>query len=129
LLMLCSRANTQEEITIPELYAHIETLTQDRFQGRAPGGRINKKLIRYLRSDLKKSGVRHFDGGFFQPFTCTMRSPEGEPPGLEVKTWNVVGYIPGNDPEFRKEYIVLGAHYDHLGMGGPSSKAPTQTGL
>jgi aminopeptidase YwaD len=28
---------------------------------------------------------------------------------------NVVGYLPGSDPEFYDEYIVIGAHYDHLG--------------
>ncbi|MGH2649003.1 MAG: M28 family peptidase [Ginsengibacter sp.] len=36
----------------------------------------------------------------------------------KVKTANVVGFIEGTDPELRNEYIVLGAHYDHLGMGG-----------
>ena len=38
-----------------------------------------------------------------------------------VKTANVVGHIKGNDPLLRNEYIVIGAHYDHLGMGGPGS--------
>ena len=36
----------------------------------------------------------------------------------KVKTANVVGVIQGTDPELKDEYIVLGAHYDHLGMGG-----------
>ncbi len=36
----------------------------------------------------------------------------------KVKTANVVGVIEGTDPELKDEYIVLGAHYDHLGMGG-----------
>jgi len=36
-----------------------------------------------------------------------------------MKTANVVGYIEGNDPELKKELIVIGAHYDHLGkLGG-----------
>lgn len=30
---------------------------------------------------------------------------------------NVVGWIEGSDPELKNEYIVLGAHYDHLGYG------------
>jgi len=30
---------------------------------------------------------------------------------------NVVGYLPGNDPKLRDEVIVIGAHYDHLGLG------------
>ena len=36
----------------------------------------------------------------------------------KIKTANVVGLIEGSGPELKKEYIVLGAHYDHLGMGG-----------
>lgn len=35
-----------------------------------------------------------------------------------VRTNNVVGIIEGNDPVLKHEYIVLGAHYDHLGWGG-----------
>jgi len=41
---------------------------------------------------------------------------------------NVVGFLPGNDPALRNEVIVLGAHYDHLGLGERSSLAPTQIG-
>ena len=35
----------------------------------------------------------------------------------EAQVPNVVTVIPGRDPKLRKEYIVLGAHMDHLGMG------------
>ncbi|MGZ8998775.1 MAG: M20/M25/M40 family metallo-hydrolase, partial [Allosphingosinicella sp.] len=36
-----------------------------------------------------------------------------------VRSNNVVGLIPGNDPSLRGEYIVLSAHLDHLGVGEP----------
>lgn len=39
----------------------------------------------------------------------------------KVKTQNVVALLEGNDPILKDEYIVLGAHYDHLGFGGPGS--------
>ena len=41
----------------------------------------------------------------------------------EVKSisWNVGGYFEGNDPELKNEYIIIGAHFDHLGMGGDGS--------
>ena len=39
----------------------------------------------------------------------------------EVETQNVVAYIEGSDPNLKNEYVVLGAHYDHLGMGGAES--------
>jgi Zn-dependent M28 family amino/carboxypeptidase len=34
---------------------------------------------------------------------------------------NVLGLIPGNDPALRDEWIVVGAHFDHLGTGGEGS--------
>ncbi|MGC1390568.1 MAG: M20/M25/M40 family metallo-hydrolase [Bacteroidales bacterium] len=36
-------------------------------------------------------------------------------------TRNVMMLLPGEDPELKNEYIILGAHFDHLGMGGPGS--------
>ncbi len=39
----------------------------------------------------------------------------------KVKTANVVAFLPGRDPLLKKETIVAGAHYDHLGLGGPGS--------
>ena len=37
---------------------------------------------------------------------------------------NVVAYIPGTDPVLKKEIVVLGGHFDHLGYGGASSLEP-----
>ena len=34
---------------------------------------------------------------------------------------NVIGLLEGSDPELKNSYIVIGAHYDHLGMGGTGS--------
>jgi len=47
----------------------------------------------------------------------------GRPVSLQVKhrwqeqstAFNVVGVLPGKDPELAKELLVIGAHYDHLG--------------
>ena len=41
--------------------------------------------------------------------------------------YNVVGVIEGDDPKLKREYIVIGAHYDHLGHGGESSLAPNSS--
>lgn len=34
-----------------------------------------------------------------------------------IPTQNVVGYIEGNDPKLKDEYIVIGGHMDHVGLG------------
>ena len=44
----------------------------------------------------------------------------------EVEATNVVGILDGSDPILKKEVIVIGAHYDHLGHGGEGSLAPRE---
>jgi len=39
-----------------------------------------------------------------------------------AQTSNIVGYIEGTDSRLKDEYIVIGAHYDHLGWGISSSR-------
>jgi Zn-dependent M28 family amino/carboxypeptidase len=38
-------------------------------------------------------------------------------------TRNVIGMLEGSDPKLKNEVVVIGAHYDHLGMGGEHSLA------
>lgn len=40
---------------------------------------------------------------------------------VEAISWNVGGFIEGTDPELKKEVIIIGAHFDHLGMGEEGS--------
>ncbi|WP_086478018.1 M28 family metallopeptidase [Arenibacter amylolyticus] len=114
----------QEEITEKELKEHIVFLTSDSHKGRNPGGKINRKIVSYIIKEFKKSGIPPFNRSYKQPFRAKLRVKKGEKPKKEVKTWNVIGLIEGSDPQLKNEYIVLGAHYDHLGKGGgPSSKS------
>ena len=39
-------------------------------------------------------------------------------------THNVIGLVPGRDPRLAQEVVVVGAHYDGLGLGGPGSLEP-----
>ena len=41
---------------------------------------------------------------------------------------NVLAAIPGSDPAMKNEWVVVGAHYDHLGLGDRNSLAPSQIG-
>lgn len=47
---------------------------------------------------------------------------------VKKTTANVIGLLRGNDGRLSSEYIVVGAHYDHLGLGGPESLAQTPEG-
>lgn len=39
----------------------------------------------------------------------------------KVTTQNIVGYLEGTDEILKNEYVIIGAHYDHLGFGGEGS--------
>ena len=43
-------------------------------------------------------------------------------------TANVVGRMAGSDPAVAEECVIVGAHYDHLGLGGENSASPDQIG-
>ena len=47
-----------------------------------------------------------------------------------ANTRNVVMLLPGEDEQLKNEYVIIGAHFDHLGMGGQgsSSRAPDTVG-
>lgn len=40
---------------------------------------------------------------------------------IEKSSWNVGAFIPANDPNYSNEYVVIGAHFDHLGWGESNS--------
>ena len=47
----------------------------------------------------------------------------------EIETYNVIGILKSPNPRFSEEYIVVGAHYDHLGMGTSGSRRPGLTAV
>ncbi|ETX05758.1 MAG: hypothetical protein ETSY2_21095 [Candidatus Entotheonella gemina] len=53
-------------------------------------------------------------------YTQTWRSRGGDPE-RQVTLQNVVGVIPGSKPEWHGQSVVVGAHYDHLGLGWPDA--------
>jgi hypothetical protein len=63
-----------------------------------------------------------FEGLPAGPSALTVSLRVGEPTERTTKVRNVVGLLRGSDPELKETYVVLSAHYDHLGVG-PSSVA------
>jgi Zn-dependent M28 family amino/carboxypeptidase len=102
---------SQEAVTVNELEEHIQFLTADSLGGRYPGTEANKTVVDYIASDFSKNNI----SSLLQEFEATLRKDSSQ-----VSTWNVLGLLEGNDPILKKETIVLGAHYDHLGKKGDS---------
>jgi hypothetical protein len=69
------------------------------------------------------------DSSYFQPFTISPDAPAVMHIQLsQASSRNVVGFIAGTSPSLRGQVVVVGAHYDHLGLGGFGSLAPDSTG-
>lgn len=124
-----SSSYSQSNITVNELKDHIVFLTSENNAGRYPGGKANKRIVKYLEKDFKKLGLLSFKNNYKQKFKARLRVEKGEQEKPLATTRNVFGYIKGNDPNLKNEYIILGAHYDHLGLGGPSSKSDKKNSI
>ena len=102
---------SQIEITEKELKSHIQFLTADSLAGRFPGSKANEQVVNYLVNDFKSNNIRTL----IQEFEAKLRKDKSI-----VTTWNVLGLVEGKDSILKKEVIILGAHYDHLGKKGDS---------
>ena len=61
------------------------------------------------------------DNRDFEPVALGVTTSIGFDVGINrVSTANVLGLLPGSDPELRDEVVIYTAHHDHLGIGTPN---------
>ncbi|RIV20720.1 M20/M25/M40 family metallo-hydrolase [Fibrisoma montanum] len=95
---------------------HIRWLAADKMQGRGTGSPENAKAAAYIVRQFRKAGLKPLGtAGFYQPFTAEVRRVV-VPDSLR-KAANVIGFLNNDAPHT----IVIGAHYDHLGLGRQGS--------
>ena len=107
----------------------IRYLSDDRLQGRMTGSPGADTAAAYLARRFEQVGLQSAAGGWFQSFTVAKEAPVAQSArvgGLVGR--NVIGLLPGHDPNLRNETVIVGAHYDHLGLGGFGSLDPDSTG-
>ena len=101
LVFVSSVAYAQEALT-DRLKKHVYTLAADSLMGRSAGSVFAAKAAAYIERQWEEIGLTPLVGeSFLVPF--------------ENRYYNLVAIIEGNDPLLKNEYIVVGAHYDHLG--------------
>jgi hypothetical protein len=61
---------------------------------------------------------------YLQPFTAHSVALAHAGRNAALRTQNVVALLPGTDPALRGEYVVVGAHFDHLGRSSESAQDP-----
>ncbi|MEN2282907.1 M28 family peptidase [Algoriphagus sp. SE2] len=101
----------------------VSYLAADELGGRAIGSEGEVKAADYLADQFQKIGLDpKGTEGFFQPFTVSKPTNPHEEAvigtdGEGITGRNVVGFIDNQS----ENTIVIGAHFDHLGMGGSGS--------
>ena len=99
----------------------VEYLASQELGGRYPataGDTLASEFIVGKLRDLKFKPIvkAKKEKGFYHDFTYG-NGREGK----ERTTHNIIAVLPGKDKRLKHEYIVVGSHYDHLGLGGQGS--------
>lgn len=95
-----------ESIKADAVFAHVAEIASDAYEGREAGTPGADKAAEYLQAKLKEwklapAGAR---GVYFQNF-----SANGKP------AKNVLAVLPGSHAKLKNEFVLIGAHYDHIG--------------
>jgi hypothetical protein len=103
----------------------VRFLADDRQEGRGVGTQGLARAGTYVRDAFVRAGL----AASFQNFVIPADAPAVLHTALAgTPTRNVVAIIPGTSKTLRAEVVVVGAHYDHLGMGGFGALDPDSTG-
>jgi len=94
-------------LTADSVFKHVEELASDAYEGRGSGTPACDRAAAYIAGKVKewKLAPAGPAGAWFQPF----KAQGGD-------TRNVLAVVLGSDPALKKEFVLIGAHYDHIGL-------------
>lgn len=92
--------------TAEDIEKSMVFLTSDELQGRDTGSEGIAKAAEYIEDIFKKNQIEPY----FSNYRDTLTNFD------KGTAFNMVGYLPGTDPQLKKEFVILGAHYDHIGL-------------
>lgn len=128
---LCAQTPVEKglkSINRPAAEAYIGFLADNELQGREAGFAGSRVAARYIASVLQEMGIQPLGDNYYQPFEAYRRERqkkgrlEVNPDSIalfkkevhqRLAMNNVLGMIPGKKSD---EYVIVGAHYDHLGI-------------
>lgn len=80
-------------------------LASNDMKGRDTGSEGIEMAAKYIENYFRSYGLKPY----FETFRDTLSN-------FKKPAYNIVGVVEGSDPELKKEFIVIGAHYDHIGI-------------
>lgn len=123
------RAQSPDPSAAERIRATLSVLAADSLAGRGTGSPEIQTAAQFLAEQFRAAGLAAGmpDGSYLQEFTVDSGAPAVQHvPGVAGSvSWNIVGLIRGTG----SGYVIVGAHYDHLGRGGFGSLDPDSTGV
>jgi len=105
-----SMVSMTEYTTVADVAKSMDFLASDALQGRDSGSAGIAKAADFIAARFTASGI----APYFETYRDTLSNFDGP-------AFNVVGVLEGTDPKLKNEYVVVGAHYDHIGMLAPEN--------
>lgn len=99
------REKTKSLITTGRLEQEISFLTDSICQGRASGTRGNVEAAMWIQRKFEEAGLACINDSWTQAFSI----------GPRMYGRNVAGMLPGSRSLPCDRYVIVGAHYDHIG--------------
>lgn len=106
-LLLSTGITLAQHVAAEKLREHVYILASDSLMGRGFGTQGGRMAADYIGRNFEAIGLKPWKGSYLHPFISQ---------GMMLKTEgaNIIGWVEGSDSALRHEFIVLGAHYDHL---------------
>jgi Zn-dependent M28 family amino/carboxypeptidase len=99
----CKSSKTEVAL-VTNVQKNLEYLVSDKLNGRQTGTLGIEKAAIYIEKVFKENYVKPYFETYRDSFNIK-----------DVVGYNIVGYLEGTDKILKNEFIILGAHYDHIG--------------
>ncbi len=102
-------AYTQFKADSLQLMKDVKVLSSDKMMGRKAGTRGSRKAQFYIKRRFEEIGLNKLFNTYEQPFFFQAKD------GRKIMGTNLIGSLEGQTAT----WIIISAHYDHLGVGAP----------
>ena len=123
LSLLISFSVSSQQTNQESFKKDVEYLASEKLEGRFPGTNGEQLAANYIAEKFEKFGLTKLTDSYFQSFNFTLPSSPHEEvkfnqdTDTKINAKNIIAFIDNK----KKNTVIIGAHYDHIGYGGQYS--------
>ena len=123
LSLLISFSVSSQQTNQESFKKDVEYLASEKLEGRFPGTNGEQLAANYIAEKFEKLGLTKLTDSYFQSFNFTLPSSPHEEvkfnqdTDTKINAKNIIAFIDNK----KKNTVIIGAHYDHIGYGGQYS--------